>query len=154
MIDIPIKQYDPIIAILRSHLLVNADIANFIGKWQDDGGNECTAIYPAYMDSVENPVFPAITICMEHSKTLKGMPFDGDIYYIHGWSKVSPDEAAYLYNLVVSTLDADEDNICKVPEFIECIKTNGKNPLYDSETQTHYFMTEFAITASKDLINA
>lgn len=155
MIIISIKQYDPIIAILRSSLLTNTELASLIGTWTDDGGNTCTAIYPAYIDSIDNPVYPAITICMDESETIKDRPvFDGTLYYIHGWSKNGPDEVAYLYNLVVNALDSSENGRSSISGLAKCRKVNGKSPLYDSDTRTHYFMSEFSIIASKGLMNA
>lgn len=155
----PIKQYDPIIAILRSQLLANSELASFIGTWSINGytGN---AIYPAYIDSVSNPVYPAITIYREFSRTLKNRTGYEELrYYIHGWIKpedgsAAPDDAAYLHNLIIATLDTDPIFGCKVPEFAMCRKVNSKCPLYDTDTRTTYFMTEWLIQANKSLIYA
>jgi hypothetical protein len=128
-------------------------LASFIGKWNDDGGNECTAIYPQYMDSIENPVYPAITIYEESSRTLKNRTgYEEKRYYIHGWSKNN--DASYMRNLVVATLDVDSILGNKVYELAMCRKVDGRCPLYDSQIKTHYFMTEWLIHARKSLMNA
>jgi hypothetical protein len=158
VITIAIKRYDPIIAILRSHLLANTELASFIGEWSIDGVTG-PAIYPEYIDSVVNPVFPAITICQEYNQTLKNRTgYEQNRYYIHGWVKPgqnpAPDDAAYLHNLVVSILDVDPVKGKQVPEFALCRKVDGRCPLYDKETRTTFFMTEWLIYASKSLINS
>jgi len=146
-----IKQYDPIIAILRSKLLANVELASFIGQ----------EIYPAYIDSVDNPIYPAITICQESNRTLKNRTgYEENRYYIHGWIKPKDDgnisdpssDAAYLHNMIVSILDVDPILGNRVPEFAMCRKVNGKYPLYEKDTRTTYFMTEWLIQASKSLM--
>ncbi|MBU2701179.1 hypothetical protein Ga0466249_002293 [Sporomusaceae bacterium BoRhaA] len=144
-----VKDYDPIIAILRSQLLTNTELASFIGTWTDaDTGISSKAIYPSYLNSVANPVYPAITICSNSSGALKGgIPFDKDRYYIHGWSKNS--DVAYLLNMIVDTLRTAPKGL------VTCRKLPGtKCPLYDSDTQTHYFMSEWLIYANQNLIYA
>lgn len=153
----PIKQYDPIIAILRSQLLTNTELASFIGTWSSNGYTG-HAVYPQYINSVQNPVFPALTICQEYNLTLKNRTgYEQSRYYIHGWVKPgqdpAPDDAAYLHNLVVSILDVNPLTGFQVPEFAVCRKLDGRCPLYDKETRTTYFMTEWLIYASKSLIN-
>lgn len=159
MIYISLKTYDPIIAILRSHLLANSELASFIGTWSDiDYTGQ--AVYPSYINMVSNPVFPALTICQEFSETHKNRTGYGENrYYIHGWIKptdgsAAPDEAAYLYNLVVDTLDVDPTFGNRIPEFAMCRKINGKLPLYEDETRTTYFMTEWLIKAKKSIVLA
>lgn len=162
MIGLPIKQYDPIIAIIRIHLLANTELASFIAVWTDQTtGATGQAIYPAYLDPAENPVFPALTICQDFNQTLKNRTgYEENRYYIHGWIKPddgstgSPDDAAYLHNMVVATLDVDPIFGQKVPEFAMCRKVGGKCPLYEPDTRTTYFMTEWLIKASKSLVYA
>jgi len=144
-----IKPYDPIIAILRNHLLANAELVNFIGQ----------SIHPTYINSVANPMYPAITICQEFNRTLKNRTgYEENRYYIHGWIKsddstgASPDDVAYMHNLVVATLDVHPILGNRVPEFAMCRKVYGKCPLYEKETRTTYFMTEWLIQASKSLM--
>jgi hypothetical protein len=79
-----IKDYDPIIAILRSQLLANSDLASFIGTWENNGFSG-KSIYPAYIDTVQNPVYPAITIYKEDDRSRKDdSGFAENLYYIHG----------------------------------------------------------------------
>jgi len=88
------------------------------------------------------------------SETFAQAPvFDGDTYYIHGWSKNGPDEVAYLYNLVVSTIDTAENMRSAIAELAKCRKVDGKFN-YDIETRTDYFMIQFSIIASRGLMNA
>ncbi|MDF2563680.1 MAG: hypothetical protein K0Q53_75 [Massilibacillus sp.] len=154
MINIPIKAYDPIIEILRNHLLSNSELASFV-TYTDSDGNPDQAIYPSYMDEVENPVYPSITICMDNGKTLKNRTgYEEKWYYIHGWSKNSPDEVAYLKNLVIDILDYDPIRGNKVPEFAMIRNVSPtKCPLYDGTVRTHYMITSWLIHAKKSLIN-
>lgn len=152
----PVKNYDSIIAILRNQLLANTELVSFIGQWSNNGYSG-TAIYPTYIDAVQNPVYPALTICMDETRTLKNHTgYCQYYYYIHGWIKPNdstyegaPDDAAYLYNLVVQTLDLQP-----IPGLALCRKLNGKCPLYERATRTVYFMTEWLIYASNTLLNA
>lgn len=156
-----IVHYDPYIAILRSRLLTNSELASFVGVWSDYSSEiRGPAIYPTYLDMVQNPVFPAITICREHGQTLKNRTGYGSLrYYIHGWIKTAdgsaaPDDAGYLLNLVEDTLDVDPTFGNQIQEFAMCRKVDSRCPLYDQETRTTYFMSEWLIKARKSLVYA
>jgi len=149
-----IVAYDPIIAVLRTYLLANDTLTSLLGTFTDSNSNTCYAVYPGYLNTIVNPVFPCITITMDTSETVPDRTvFDSNTYYVHGWSKNGPDELAYLYNLVVSTLDADETTKSSIAELAKCRKVDGKFN-YDIETRTDYFMTQFSIIASRGLMNA
>jgi hypothetical protein len=152
-----IKSYDPIIAILRNTLLANSELVSG-PAWAVTGEPD---IYPDYIDSVDNPNYPSLTICKNESETLKNRSgYEEHRYYIHGWVKQStngtasdpPNDIAYLYNLVVATLDVDPILGQQVSQFAMCRKVDGKSPLYLSDTRTTYFMTEWLIKASKSLM--
>lgn len=133
-----IKNYDPIIALLRGVFLANSDIYSIVGD----------EIYPDYINAIDNPKHPALTIHLDMSQSLKSkIPSEETYYYVHGWTKRGPDEASYLYNLVIDAIDL------KPPTGItSCRKTQGSCPLYDNETRTHYFMAKFLIYAPKSLM--
>jgi hypothetical protein len=155
-----IKAYDPIITILRSTLLANNELVSG-PSWTVANTPD---IYPDYIDSVNNPSYPSLTICKNGSETLKNRSgYEEHRYYIHGWVKQAtdgrttdpPNDIAYLYNLVVATLDVDPILGQRIPQFAMCRKIDGRCPLYDEvDTRTTYFMTEWLIKASKSLMNA
>ena len=132
-----VKNYDPVVAILRNALLSNPDIVALVGD----------NIRPDYIDAIENPTYPCITILADESQTFSDTGFTEEPYYIHGWTDKGPDEAAYLFNLIVATLDLNPP-----PELLVCRKVQGKKNLYDSEIKKHYSMVKFLIYASPNLI--
>lgn len=138
MILLAIKNYDPVIALLRSAFLANSDLYDVVGD----------EIYPDYINAIDNPVYPSLTIHMDMSQTLKSkIPSSECYYYVYGWTKNGPDEASYLFNLTVDTIDL------KPPAGLTmCRKVRGECPLYDTETRTHYFMSKYLIYAPKALM--
>lgn len=146
-----IKIYDPIIAVLYAKLVANTDLLAVLGEWASD----CPSIYPQYIDSVTNPVLPALTICRNRGSTLPNKTgYAKNRYYIHGWSKSGPDEVAYMLNLVTDILDVHPIYGERVADFANCRKVDESCPLYDKDTQTHYFMSEWLIQAKKSLMYA
>lgn len=142
-----VKDYDPIIAILRSQLLANSDLTSFVGTWENNGISG-KSIYPAYIDTIQSPVFPAITIYKEDDRSRKDdSGFAQNLYYIHGWVNTSPSDAAYLYNMVVDSLD-----LKAIDGLVSIKKVHGRCPLYESVVQAHYFMTEWLIWANQSLM--
>jgi len=135
---LPIKNYDPVIALLRSAFLANSDLYGVVSD----------EIYPDYINAIENPVFPNLTIHMDDSISLKNkIPSSECYYYVYGWTKNGPDEASYLFNLTVDTIDL------KPPVGLTmCRKVQGRAPLYDADTRTHYFMSKFLIYVPKSLM--
>ena len=134
----PIKNYDPVIALLKSLLVGNPELFAVIGD----------NVMPDYINAIENPIFPALTIHMDMSQTLKSkIPSNECYYYVYGWTKNGPDEASYLFNLTVDTIDL------KPPIGLTmCRKVQGRAPLYDADTRTHYFMSKYLIYVPKSLI--
>lgn len=55
-----ITKFDPIVAVIRSHLLSDDRFLAW-DKWQ--GGNP--EVYPRYITFAENADFPCITICLQ-----------------------------------------------------------------------------------------
>lgn len=146
-----IKQYDPIIAILYAKLSGNAELKGVLGEW----ATGCPAIYPQYIDAVTNPVYPSITICRNRGSTLPNRTgYAKQRYYIHGWSKAGPDEVAYMLNLVTDILDIHPIYGERIPELASCRKADDSCPLYDKETQTYYFMSDWLIQSKKALMYA
>lgn len=133
-----IKDYDPVIALLRGAFLANSDLYGIVGE----------EIHPDYINPADNPKLPAITIHMDDSISLKSkIPSSETYYYVYGWTKNGPDEASYLFNLTVDTIDL------KPPAGLTtCRKVQGKSPLYDNETRTHYFMSKYLIYVPKTLM--
>lgn len=126
------------IALLRGAFIANSDLYSIVGD----------EIHPDYINVTDNPIYPAITIYMDTSLTLKSkIPSSESYYYVHGWTKNSPDEASYLFNLTVDTIDQ------KPPSGLTmCRKVQAACPLYDPETRTHYFMSKYLIYVPKTLI--
>lgn len=152
-----IKAYDPIIDILRSTLLANSELVSG-PAWTVVGSPD---IYPDYIDSVDNPNYPSLTICKDETKTLPNKTgYQYHLYYIHGWIKQAtdgrasdpPNDVAYLYNLVVDTLDVHPIFGQRVPQFAMCRLFDAKSPRYENGTKTTYFMSEWLIKASKSLM--
>lgn len=138
MILLAIKNYDPVIALLRSALLSNEELYAVIGD----------NVMPDYINAIDNPTYPIITIHMDMSQTLKSnIPSSECYYYVYGWTKNGPDEASYLFNLTVDTIDQ------KPPTGLTmCRKVQGRSPLYYDETRTHYFMSKYLIYVPKTLM--
>jgi len=153
-----IKTYDPIIAILRSKLLADNELSTWSG-WTNAGAPD---IYPSYLSFVENANYPSLTICREDGITLKNRTgYQSLTYYIHGWFKQSNsatiadnpvDDAGFLLNKVIDILDVHPIYGQRIPEFAMCRLKNSKCPLYDEETRTTYFMSEWLIKANKNLM--
>lgn len=140
-----VKAYDPIIATLYARFLANPELVAALAKW----GGTHPAVYPQYITSVANPVYPSLTICMDASTSAKsGAPINRNKYLVHGWSKNNSDECAYLMNMVIDTLE-------NVPsELLTCRKTFARCQLYDDKTLTHYFSSEWLIYSPSALIYA
>lgn len=126
------------IALLRNAFMANSDLYSVVGD----------EIHPDYINAINNPIYPAVTIYMDTSQTLKSkIPSSKTYYYVHGWTKNGPDEASYLFNLTVDTIDQ------KPPAGLTmCRQVHGRSPLYDNETRTHYFMSKYLIYVPKTLM--
>jgi hypothetical protein len=155
---VTIKNYDPVIAIIRSKLLANSGLTSWSG-WTNTGSPD---IYPAYISFISNGNYPALTVCREEGETFKNRTgYQGLRYYIHGWFKQSEDsttadsavdDAAFMLNTVVDILDVHPILGQQVPQFAMCRLVNSKCPVYDDVTRTTFFMTEWLIKANKNLI--
>lgn len=153
-----IKNYDPIIAILRSTLLANIDLTTW-QYWTTSGKPD---IYPAHISFYTNPNYPALTICCEDGQTLKNRSGYQELtYYIHGWFKPSttnitdisaPSKAANLLNIVVDTLDVHPIFGQRIPQFAMCRLVDSRCPVYDEQTRTTFFMSQWLIKANKNLM--
>ena len=148
------KQYDPVTAILRNYLINDSNILAWSG-WTTAGSPD---IYPAYISDVDNPNYPALTICRDYTHTDKERTGYQELrYYIHGWFKqgttntYTVDDVAALNNMVVNVLDVGFR--FKIKEFAVCRQIDGKCPLTDLNTRTTYFMTQWLIKANKNLMN-
>lgn len=154
-----IKQYDPIIAVIRAHLLSNSELTAW-ERWTTAGEPD---IYPGYISFVDGGNYPAITITRDYGMVLRNRTGHSEFhYYIHGWFKPSTDEtatspvsdAAYLMNLVVESLSDSPVFGKKVTEFDMCRLFDSRCPCYDKETRTTFFMTDWRIKASNNLMYA
>ena len=101
--------YDPVIAILRSHLLANDELVNWEG-WVDGE----PLISPRYLDYPDNATYPCLTIYRDYGIRLKNKTgHEEGHYYIHGWLKSDSegndlvDDCSYLMNMVLTTLNDD-----------------------------------------------
>ncbi|WP_196607430.1 hypothetical protein [Pectinatus frisingensis] len=153
------KQYDVITAILRSYLINDSNILAWDG-WTTAGQPD---IYPAYITYYDNPNYPAITICRDYGLTDKQRTGYQELrYYVHGWFKpqsaddtraFNTNDCAALYNMVVNALDVSPIFGYKIKEFAMCRMIDSQLPLYESDTRTTYFMTQWLIKANKNLMN-
>lgn len=150
-----ITKFDPIVAVIRSHLLSDDRFLAW-DKWQ--GGNP--EVYPRYITFAENADFPCITICRDYGMTDQNRTgYQRMFYYVHGWLK-SPegesaysevDNAAYLMQLVTDILDTDCIRGNQIKEFAMCRLMDSICPAFNKESRTTYFMTRWRIVASKKL---
>ena len=149
--------YDPVIATLRSHLLANDALVNWEG-WVDGE----PLVSPRYLDEPENATYPCITIYRDYGIRLKNKTGHEEVhYFIHGWLKQSDDEGdgsnvvddcAYLYNMVVSTLNDDPVLGKQVKEFDMCRMVDSRCPCYEAQTRTYFFMTDWRIIYNSQMM--
>jgi hypothetical protein len=144
-----LKTYDPIIAILRSHLLANETLVNWEG-WQ----NGEPLIYPRYLAEPDNATYPCITIYRDYGIRLKNKTgHEEGHYFIHGWLKAYDDngdssvvdDCAYLMNLVLSTLSDDRVLGRQVMEVDMCRCVDSRCPCYEAQSRTYFFMSDWRI---------
>jgi hypothetical protein len=97
------------------------------------------AIYPSYIASVFNPVFPCITISVSDLETLKNKLADVGPYKIDVWSKNSNDELWAIYNEIKATLNL------KTPSngvfYLRQISVN--DDLFEEDTQTFHLSSKY-----------
>ena len=141
--------YDPVIAILRQHLLANDELVNWEG-WVDGE----PLISPRYLDYPDNATYPCLTIYRDYGIRLKNKTgHEEGHYYIHGWLKARDsgdgsdlvDDCSYLMNMVVSTLSDDPVLGRQVKEFDMCRMVDSRCPCYEAQSRTHFFMTDWRI---------
>jgi hypothetical protein len=144
-----LKTYDPIIAILRSHLLANETLVNWEG-WQ----NGEPLIYPRYLAEPDNATYPCITIYRDYGIRLNNKTgHEEGHYFIHGWLKAYDDngdssvvdDCAYLMNLVLSTLSDDRVLGRQVTEVDMCRCVDSRCPCYEAQSRTYFFMSDWRI---------
>lgn len=151
-----IKQYDPIVAILRSHLLANKEIA----EWEHWTDGE-PLIYPRYLDFPDNATYPCITIYRDYGIRKKNRTGHEEAhYFIHGWFKQSDnddgsdivDDVAYLMNLIIETLNESPLLGKQVKELDMCRCVDSRCPCYEAQTRTYFFMTDWRIIFNSSLL--
>ena len=149
-------EYDPIIAILRSHLLANEQLMKW-GSWTDGEA----LVLPRYLDYAGDAIYPCITICRDYGIRLKNRTgYEESHYFIHGWMKQSTsenggtsilDDVAFLMNVVKETLDDDPITGKQVNELAMCRMMDSRCPCYSADTRTYFFMTDWHIVASNNI---
>ena len=140
--------YDPIIALLRSHLLANDELVNW-DKWKDGE----PLIYPRYLEEPDNATYPCITIYRDYGIRLKNRTgHEEGHYFIHGWIKAYDeddssvvDDCSYLMNMVISTLADDRVLGRQVTEVDMCRVVDSRCPCYEAQSRTYFFMTDWRI---------
>lgn len=151
-----IKGYDPIVAILRNHLLANKEIVEW-GKWVDGE----PLIYPRYLDFPDNATYPCITIYRDYGIRKKNRTGHSEVhYFIHGWLKQNDDgngsdivdDVAYLMNMVIDTLSDSPLLGKQVKEFDMCRCVDSRCPCYEAQTRTYFFMTDWRIIYNSSLL--
>jgi hypothetical protein len=144
-----LKTYDPIIALLRTHLLANETLVNWEG-WQDGE----PLILPRYLDYPDQATYPCITIYRDYGIRLKNKTgHEEGHYFIHGWLKQYDDgdgsdvvdDCSYLMNMVISTLSDDRVLGRQVPEVDMCRCVDSRCPCYEAQSRTYFFMTDWRI---------
>ena len=139
--------YDPVIAILRQHLLANDELVNWEG-WVDGD----PLISPRYLDYPDNATYPCLTIYRDYGIRLKNKTgHEEGHYYIHGWLKSDSegndlvDDCSYLMNMVLTTLNDDPVLGKQVKEFAMCRMVDSRCPCYEAQSRTWFFMTDWRI---------
>jgi hypothetical protein len=150
-----IAAYDTVIKALRDTLLSNEAFCS-LPTWTNAGIPD---VYPAFIDSMENPHYPSVTIYRDVGSTLAyHNNAQQAYYYIHGWIKpdatgaysIAPSSAiSQIMNLVIDALDLNP-NIS--PYFAMCRLIDSKSPDYDETTRTTYFMTKWKIKYDKKIL--
>lgn len=147
-----IIQYDPIIAVMRKHLLENTELVAWEG-WTEGEPIIC----PRYMDTPENMTYPCITIYRDYGVRYKYRTGHEHVnMFIHGWFKEMDgrpllDDIAYIMNLVVNTLSDNPYEGHKVKEFDLCRLVDSRCPQYEAETRTWFFMTDWKVVCNRFL---
>lgn len=145
--------YDPVIAILRNHLLANETLANWEG-WVDGE----PLISPRYLDFPEQATYPCITIYRDYGIRLKNKTgHEEGHYFIHGWLKQYDtgtdesigsdvvDDCFYLMNMVMTTLSYSPTLGRQIKELDMCRMVDSRCPCYEAQTRTYFFMTDWRI---------
>ena len=146
--------YDPVIAIMRSHLLANETLVNW-DKWVEGE----PLISPRYLDYPENATYPCLTIYRDYGIRLKNKTgHEEGHYYIHGWLKSDDeggdlvDDCSYLMNMVISTLSDDPVLGRQVKEFDMCRMVDSRCPCYEAQSRTWFFMTDWRIIYNSQMM--
>ena len=146
--------YDPVFAIMRSHLLANDELVNW-DKWVEGE----PLISPRYLDYPENATYPCLTIYRDYGIRLKNKTgHEEGHYYIHGWLKSDDeggdlvDDCSYLMNMVISTLSDDPVLGRQVKEFDMCRMVDSRCPCYEAQSRTWFFMTDWRIIYNSQMM--